>query len=441
MSASTVQRQRTGFTQLGKNIGLLAVTLSIVIMAYAGLFGIAPILVFYAIWLPQIFMKGSAIAMPTRDTALYYLFCFYLILSTLWSDYRGVSLYTSLEYTSLMVCTVIMCRIVLYETWVKGVALGCFLTSLVALGSHNYASDPFSDSASLVGYFGSKNQVGLYAEVGILAAFTLYFFQKKLIGKIVFSAIPFLICAWALYACKSASSDISLVMTLCGMLVAYWISRLPQRLRGAAWMAAIAMVAVFAAIILITGLDELILKGFGKDSTLTGRTYLWGKGLHIGMRNPVLGDGYEAFWMVGRPEAEAFWYEFKIPARSGFHFHDLFIQVFVDLGFIGVIMMALILFGGFYKSARATIRYGMHLETAFPFAIMVMLLIRAIVEVDLIGTFAIGPVLLYSTMPMLTKFISAQQQAASAVPPEPAVQKPLLGVRPQYGSRSRPRRR
>jgi exopolysaccharide production protein ExoQ len=443
MQASTdLKPSYKEFTPMRSGLGLAAVSVSVMIMAYAGLFGVAPILVFYAIWLPQIFLKGTSVAMPSRDTILYFVFCLYLILSTLWSDYRSVSLYTSLEYTSLTICTVIMYRLVSAQTWIRGIVVGCCVTSLIALLSHKYASDPFSKTTSLVGYFGSKNQVGLYAEVGAYAAFILYFFQKKLVDRVVLCVVPFLICTYALIASKSAASDLSLIVSFATLFSGYFISRLPRRVRGVSWLALIVIISTVVSVGMLTGLDEVVLQSFGKDSTLTGRTYLWGQGIEQALKHPLLGDGYNAFWVQGRPEAETFWYHFDITGRGGFHFHNLFIQVFVDLGIMGVAFIALIMLRSLRKSVHVVSRHGMYLETAFALGISIMLLTRAMVEVDVVGSFAIGPVLLFSILPMLVRFTRVQPpyQGAGGAHASAAAVLRSRAFPPRHGMRNRPRR-
>ena len=63
----------------------------------------------------------------------------------------------------------------------------------------------------------------------------------------------------------------------------------------------------------------------------------------------IVGAGYQAYWVQGFAAAEHLWLEFYIPARSGFHFHNTYIEVLVELGFVGfallVLVIARVLFG------------------------------------------------------------------------------------------------
>ena len=161
------------------------------------------------------------------------------------------------------------------------------------------------------------------------------------------------------------------------------------------------------------GLQDLVLQAFGKDATLTGRTYLWGEGYKIGMRNPGFGVGYAAFWVQGRPEAEKFWYQFYIHSKTGFHFHDTYVEIFVELGLAGFSLLTLWLARALFGSLRAITLHGPRLEFVVPVGIAVMLLVRSFVEVDVLGPFGIG---LFLLLPQLSRVAMARREAIDALP-------------------------
>ncbi len=80
----------------------------------------------------------------------------------------------------------------------------------------------------------------------------------------------------------------------------------------------------------------------GKDSTLTGRTYLWQQGIEAAKASPLVGVGYQAYWVQGFSEAERLWEEFYIGSRAGFHFHNTFIEAVVETGLIGLILLTMV---------------------------------------------------------------------------------------------------
>ena len=71
----------------------------------------------------------------------------------------------------------------------------------------------------------------------------------------------------------------------------------------------------------------------GKDADISGRTLIWGFAFkHIAMR-PFLGWGYSAFWTGGDSPGAVFWSNFHLGVP---HSHNGYIQLTVDLGFIGM---------------------------------------------------------------------------------------------------------
>ena len=46
--------------------------------------------------------------------------------------------------------------------------------------------------------------------------------------------------------------------------------------------------------------------------------------------------------MQGFSEAERLWEEFYVGSRSGFHFHNTFIEALVELGVVGLALAALV---------------------------------------------------------------------------------------------------
>jgi exopolysaccharide production protein ExoQ len=90
------------------------------------------------------------------------------------------------------------------------------------------------------------------------------------------------------------------------------------------------------ALLLFDNLFDLLLLSIGKDVSLTGRTLLWSHAANIIADHPFGGLGLQAFWVEGNSEAVRFWETFYIDSHIGFHFHDLWLETGVELGFIGI---------------------------------------------------------------------------------------------------------
>jgi len=397
----TLSKSKSEYPKLRALYAIPSVALTMVIMAYSGLFGMIPILVLYGIWFPLIFYKGRLTLRLTKDIYGAFILAVYVVSSVLWSDYPEITARAALEFASMIVCTIIMSRVVETESFVKGVILGAIFVLASTIVNGTYGRDYFTGEYTLVGLLGSKNQVGLFAEIGFFTSLIYMFAARRIKDKILYSLCPLMFFSFCLYLSHSATSVASLTIVLAVTYSMYGLTKISVGKRKIVF----AIGAIFAVIIVMAAIaaeaEVIFLDLLGKNATLTGRTYLWGEGIKNGLNNPILGDGYAAFWVPGRLAAEQYWFQFQMFGRTGFHFHDLYIQTFVDLGAIGLFIMLYLIFSNCTKSLRLIIRNGAGLEMFFCLGMALMFLIRAFVEVDFLGPFTIGCMLFYSIAPRL----------------------------------------
>ncbi len=374
-------------------IGFVAITT--IIMAYSHLVSVIPILTMYAMWFPFLYYKKSFALRPSIDIALPLVFAGYCIMSSVWSDHLGHSLYSSIQYLSMIICSIIIARRLSFHDFLKGISLGVFLVLICTF---------FVKGMTSADLFGSKNQFGFFAEIGILVSiFILFSLTHSILQKLIFAGFPFIISMICLGLSHSASSVISTVAVLatCGVGVFIGKTSKPTRPVFLSLILLGVIIIGFSLYAFNINPQAEILAFFGKDSTLTGRTDLWKYGLNYAAQNPVLGNGYSAFWVEGRPAAEALWEEFYIDSKMGFHFHNLFIQTLVDMGAIGLMILLAAIATFSLKSIGALIRDGAALHTIFPLALAFMFITRSFVEVDILNAFGIGPLLFFSMYPRI----------------------------------------
>jgi len=407
-----IERRRNPAPRMNDRVAFVSIMLTTIMLAYGGLIGPASILVFYALWLSRFKYRQIYTVRMTRDVLILLPFPLMAIVSSLWSRYPTTTLYTSLEYASSVVCAIIMARLVRTTPLVRGVVAGTVVVLAASLINGRYGVDAFSGNYSLVGLFGSKNMVGLFAEIGIIfSLFATLLPGQRLISRLAFGIAPMLMCMVTLELSKSASSLLSLLIVLGLLLTVYIITRLPRIYRKFSFI----IIAIWFLVITVTGAtlgwQETVLQSFGKTSTLTGRTTLWEKGMEIGWSSPAIGIGYAAFWVQGNLEAERLWYKFGIKSRNGFHFHNTFVEAFAELGMIGVLLVGILFLSVTLPSLWLLLEHGMVMEYCVSLALGVMFLVRSFVELDILGTFSIGPFLLYAIPPRLAT-LRLEQQAA-----------------------------
>ena len=119
--------------------------------------------------------------------------------------------------------------------------------------------------------------------------------------------------------------------------------------------------ALCLAIFLVGGMALLfgggtgVVHALGRKSDLSGRTEIWGAVIPA-VSNPVLGAGFESFWIS--PDAEKVWRSLSLagwwnPRVLINEAHDGYIEVYVNLGWIGVCLIALILISGYWRASKA----------------------------------------------------------------------------------------
>jgi len=114
------------------------------------------------------------------------------------------------------------------------------------------------------------------------------------------------------------------------------------------------VVHLLIAMMLATSLSTLFLgtgsdfvKTVGRDPTLTGRTEVWSSVLALA-RNPWFGTGFESFWLGPRIEKlwDIFWWH---PNEA----HSGYIELYLNLGWVGIALFSLILVTGYRKVISA----------------------------------------------------------------------------------------
>jgi len=90
--------------------------------------------------------------------------------------------------------------------------------------------------------------------------------------------------------------------------------------------------------------SDTLIGSLGRESTMTGRTELWEDVLAF-RTNPVLGAGFESFWLGGRTEwlwAKHWWR----PNQA----HNGYLETYLNLGWVGVVLLAVCILSVFRKA-------------------------------------------------------------------------------------------
>ena len=137
----------------------------------------------------------------------------------------------------------------------------------------------------------------------------------------------------------SMTSMICFVLSLVLLVVSGRSPTLPRRW-GMHVLTAALLIGAFG--VLLLGAGGGILSAIGRDATLTGRTAIWERALGM-VQDPALGTGFEAFWLGPRFDAMHSAYRGINQAHNGY------IEVYLNLGWVGVGLLAALLFSSYRK--------------------------------------------------------------------------------------------
>lgn len=113
-------------------------------------------------------------------------------------------------------------------------------------------------------------------------------------------------------------------------------------------------VIVVGGLILLFGGEGEVAGALGRQAGLSGRTDIWAA-LFPAVSNPIFGVGFDSFWTS--PNAQIFhhnlmllhWYQPQEINEA----HNGYIEVYLNLGWIGVCLLALILTTGYWRASQA----------------------------------------------------------------------------------------
>ena len=224
-----------------------------------------------------------------------------------------------------------------------------FIKCYPSLGS---AFDPENGTMMFFGVTTFKNLLGMISMVFGLASLWSFLGAyedrdlshrgKHLIahGVVVGTAV------WLIVTANSMTSLSCFVLAGAVMVVSMqrWVFRWPGSLHVIV-SAAIGL-PLFALFISSVG---TLVHTLGRNSTLTGRTSIWKAVLSL-HTNPLIGTGFESFWLGSR--LEAVW---NMSVKGIQEAHNGYIELYLNLGWVGLLLLGWLIVTG-YRGAIAVFR-------------------------------------------------------------------------------------
>lgn len=336
------------------------------------------------------------------------------MLSTIWSESPERSMRAGLQLLLTFAAAILICRRLSATALILSLLAGYTFVCLLIVPDIPFAVERRLPLFSAL--LGSKNQVAFAAHILIALSLAVAADRMQPAFARLFSPLTFALGGLILVLAQSAGAMTSLAITMITFPVFVLFGRFNISLRII--MLLVALICAGVALLflpdLITAWNDFRVTVLKKDATLTGRTYLWDVASRLSAEHPWLGRGYYAFWRQGNIDAEGLWRWGGIANRSGFNFHNAYIEMQVDLGWVGLTL--LVAMTGIVV-ALTIARLIVKPSTAIAFFLSYLLIIhlRGFAESVLIAPFSLMSLLLIAAAIYSTEGVTFAQ-SSSATP-------------------------
>jgi O-antigen ligase len=208
-------------------------------------------------------------------------------------------------------------------------ALGAILNVFFLLGD----SSPEANKLGVYsGYFLGKNYLGEFSAVALLLSLheTLYPGLRRVVGIVIV-----IIAALLLFF---ANSKTAIGLAFITPLLAYIVLIVRKLTRISPAVLLLSIPLCYAVLSKVSGfnMNRLSYIIYG-DSTFTGRTIIWDFAFYMMQRRPLLGWGYQSFWLVGTDAP-------SVVEAPGFvkmmpNAHNGYYDTMLELGNVGYLLL------------------------------------------------------------------------------------------------------
>jgi exopolysaccharide production protein ExoQ len=299
-----------------------------------------------------LFRRGPRVWTLLRSNIPILLYFFYCGMSAGWSDFPDVSFKRWFRAMG----DVVMVLVVLSERdWLGALKwllarLGFLLAPLSVLFIRYYPelgrTYARSGKPFWVGVATDKNGLGMLCLVfGLAAIFRFIEIYRGREGPrktrpLIAQGALILMILYLIRAADSATALACFVLAG-GVMILTCLFRLARKPVVVHVMVLTVLGVAFSALFLQLGTG--MVQDLGRESTLTGRTTIWHYALGM-VRNPVFGTGFESFWVGPRLQQMIVSIDQSVNQA-----HNGYIEVFLNLGWIGVALLAGLIVTGYHR--------------------------------------------------------------------------------------------
>ena len=315
----------------------------------------------------------------------------FAFISVAWSQYPEFSLNASIQFFLTTAIAIWAGSLVTPRTFMSALLTALTIINIAGLVLDGGAS--FQGETPLIGVFDSKNQEAFYALMQLLAALTIIIDRSQARITRLIALMAILLAPVCLLLAQSTGALVFGTPAILLCLLLPVLARLPMVARAS--IVAVALVVVVSTVIAIGAfVDDFsaVLDLLGKDSTLTGRAYVWQRAREFIEQAPLLGVGYQAFWRVGNPPAEDLWAAALEESGAGFNFHNTYLHTTVELGYIGLALLVITLVWMAIRLCRGII-LNPDFSIGYAAALFLFMFATSFIEVAILYQFSLSSLL------------------------------------------------
>jgi exopolysaccharide production protein ExoQ len=283
------------------------------------------------------------------------------VLSIIWSDYRQwtalaafLSIVTAVGALSLAVTftlpqllrllghalRIILAASILFELVVAVIVRHAFTPWWTDYGTQKihpaeyWSRDLLLKGDRIQGIMGNSDLLGFVALLGVIV-FAIEFASHSM--RRGWSAFWIVIALVNIALTRSATVIVAGIVVAVAAVILVLLRRAKTD-RGRRSVGLVSIVIVVLGIVGAIVLRAPLLRLLNKSSTLTGRTNIWGEVIKLASQRPVVGWGWISYWVPGLAPFDQ--KVFRIGGIQYLQAHDAWLDLWLQLGIIGVVVFA-----------------------------------------------------------------------------------------------------
>jgi exopolysaccharide production protein ExoQ len=227
------------------------------------------------------------------------------------------------------------------------------------------------DGERIQGIVGNSNLLAFVAMLGVI----VFAVEYAILGtKRWISATFFILSITTMLLAKSAGIGFAMAAVFVAALVSIAAEGQDKQTRHRYYRITWALAATVAVVVLLNRAQ--VFEFFGKSPDMTGRSGIWKLVLGLIEQRPLLGWGWTGHWMPGVKPFEGLVVIGQVPYYQA---HNAYLDVAMQLGFIGAALFATVLVFSFIKLWRLAVRHTVALYL-WPVLVFVGLCVWSLTE-------------------------------------------------------------